>query len=113
MNTGQKLLGVIKKVNDYDMVVSLPNHLTGFVSVDQVSKNFSESFEAFSAAVESGETDPKVSLTIPCVLWVLNVVFGFLGSDSCSRSSLQGGSVGGLQYLERRIQKVWSQSETN
>lgn len=37
-----QLMGVIKQVNSYDLVVSLPNHLTGFVPVDAISLSLKE-----------------------------------------------------------------------
>lgn len=42
---------MIKAVNDFDMVISLPNHLTGFVSCERVSS----SMVARLAAVTSGD----------------------------------------------------------
>ena len=44
---------MLKQVNDFDVVVSLPNHLTGFVSLDQVSENFAKQFEAAAASEDS------------------------------------------------------------
>lgn len=46
---GQRLLGVVKEVNDYDVVVSLPSHLTGFVSLERVSQFLAGRFEAASS----------------------------------------------------------------
>lgn len=42
------MLGVIKTVNDFDLVVSLPNQLTGFVSCDRISTHLTARFAAFS-----------------------------------------------------------------
>lgn len=49
-------------MNDFDLVVSLPSHLTGFVSFEQVSANFSERFE--SAAAEDADDSAKVNKEI-------------------------------------------------
>jgi hypothetical protein len=60
------VLGVIKQVNDFDLVVSLPSHLTGFVSFEQVSQHFAERFEAAAEAVESDSTVVIYNLICIC-----------------------------------------------
>ena len=40
LQVGQLLLGVIKKVSDEELIVSLPNYLTGFVKAKDVSETF-------------------------------------------------------------------------
>ncbi|NXK86859.1 RRP5 protein, partial [Formicarius rufipectus] len=46
------LLGCIKEVNDYDMVISLPNGLSGFVPITQISDAYSK---LLSKQVAQGE----------------------------------------------------------
>lgn len=41
MQVGTILLGRIKQVNELDLAVSLPNHLTGFVRIDSISEGLS------------------------------------------------------------------------
>jgi len=48
LSVGQQLLGVVKTVNDFDLVVSLPNHLTGFVTCDRVSEQLSQRIKDIS-----------------------------------------------------------------
>lgn len=49
---GMLLLGCIKEVSDYELVVSLPNGLTGFVPVTQISDTYSK---MLSKQVAQGE----------------------------------------------------------
>lgn len=49
---GMLLLGCIKEVSDYELVVSLPNGLSGFVPVTQISDAYSK---MLSEEVAQGE----------------------------------------------------------
>src|ERR1700738_3525667 len=40
LHVGQLLFGVIKKVNDDELIVSLPNYFIGFVRIKDVSETF-------------------------------------------------------------------------
>ncbi len=47
MSPGQHVLAVVKAVNDFDLALSLPNHLTGFVACDKVSTALAATFSAY------------------------------------------------------------------
>jgi rRNA biogenesis protein RRP5 len=57
LSIGMTLLGSIKEVNDLDIVMSLPNQLTGFVSITEISAVISNKVE--SAAADSGSEDEE------------------------------------------------------
>ena len=42
---GMTLVGLIKEINDLDMSVSLPNQLTGFVSITDITSKMTELVE--------------------------------------------------------------------
>lgn len=56
LRVGQQLVGVVKKVNDFDMVISLPNQLTGFVACDRVSEPLATAFAALTNTGSSAST---------------------------------------------------------
>lgn len=53
LQVGQQVVGAIKTVNDFDMVVSLPNQLTGFVACDRISEPLAAAFAALSGGAET------------------------------------------------------------
>ncbi|KAJ3098421.1 hypothetical protein HDU97_004005 [Phlyctochytrium planicorne] len=75
LKAGVKMLGVIREVNDLDAVVSLPNQLTGFISITEVSTKVTSLVEQ-AAAGEDGSEEDIPSLTkllyvgqlIPCTI---------------------------------------------
>lgn len=69
-------------------MVSLPNHLTGFVAVDEVSQDFGRRFEAFSAAVEANET-PETNVP------VLNAVYEEGQLVACCIAAVESKRTGG------------------
>jgi rRNA biogenesis protein RRP5 len=44
------LLGCIKEINDLDLCISLPNQLTGFVSITDITRLITEKVEAIAEA---------------------------------------------------------------
>ncbi|CAH3149742.1 unnamed protein product, partial [Porites evermanni] len=50
---GMKVLGAIKEVNEYDMVISLPNGLSGFVHITHINEKITEKLKE---ELEAGET---------------------------------------------------------
>ena len=44
------LLGCIKEINDLDLCISLPNQLTGFVSITEITRLITEKVEAIAEA---------------------------------------------------------------
>ncbi|KAI9106108.1 hypothetical protein DFS34DRAFT_47062 [Phlyctochytrium arcticum] len=58
LNVGMSLLGCIKEVNDLDLAISLPDQLTGYVSITEISDEISALVEkAANAGDESGDED--------------------------------------------------------
>lgn len=57
------MFGVVKQVNDFELVVSLPNHLTAYVSCNRVSKHLDALFTAYTSSddSESVPAPPKLS----------------------------------------------------
>ncbi|KAH9270947.1 hypothetical protein BASA83_006903 [Batrachochytrium salamandrivorans] len=54
LNVGMCMIGVIREINSLDLAVSLPNQLTGFVSLTEISEYISNQVEA---AVDSDDED--------------------------------------------------------
>lgn len=48
-----KVLGAVKEVNEYDMVISLPNGLSGFVHITHINEKITEKLKE---ELEAGET---------------------------------------------------------
>lgn len=63
LQVGQTIIGVIKTVNDFDLVLSLPNHLTGFVACDRTSVALGDLFAqaASSAKYEKSQSEVDTS----------------------------------------------------
>lgn len=63
---GMLLLGCVKEVSDYELVVSLPSGLLGFVPVTQISDAYSKLLSKQVAQGELVEVRPwTVSVTVP------------------------------------------------
>ncbi|KAJ7376224.1 hypothetical protein OS493_036047 [Desmophyllum pertusum] len=55
---GMKLLGAIREVNEYDMAISLPNGLSGFVHITHINETITERLkEVLQQADDSKETE--------------------------------------------------------
>lgn len=67
---GMLLLGCIKEVSDFELVISLPNGLTGFVPVTQISDAYSK---MLSKQVAQGEL-LEVRLWVRAVICVREVL---------------------------------------
>ncbi|TPX37608.1 hypothetical protein SmJEL517_g00637 [Synchytrium microbalum] len=65
LNVNMCLLGVIREINDLDLVLSLPDQLTGFVSITEISKVVTAAVESAAAVGDDEENDadliPKLS----------------------------------------------------
>ncbi|KAJ3043804.1 Protein RRP5 [Rhizophlyctis rosea] len=59
INIGMTLLGCIKEINDLDLAVSLPNQLTGYVSITEISDHISAQVEK-AANDEDEDEDAEV-----------------------------------------------------
>lgn len=57
LSTGQLLLGAIREITDIDLVVSLPNQLTGYVSITEVSPLLSALLERAAQSDNDSTTD--------------------------------------------------------
>ena len=69
---GMLLLGCIKEVSDYELVISLPNGLSGFVPVTQISDAYSNMLSKQVAQGELLEVRPWTG-TVICA-WELGSV---------------------------------------
>lgn len=55
-----KLLGAIREVNEYDMAISLPNGLSGFVHITHINETITERLkEVLQQADDSKETEVR------------------------------------------------------
>jgi len=81
---GMLLLGCIKEVSDYELVISLPNGLTGFVPVTQISDAYSK---LLSKQVDQGEL-LEVRPWIGAVFWAWELGSVKNTSESTLRSCL-------------------------
>ena len=67
-----KVLGAIREVNEFDMVVSLPNGLSGFVHITHINDKITERLKEELQADESNDTEVrKMSI---CNQLIFNVV---------------------------------------
>ena len=51
-----KVLGAIREVNEYDMAISLPNGLGGFVHITNINEKITERLKNILEVDESGNT---------------------------------------------------------
>lgn len=59
-----KILGAIREVNEYDMAISLPNGLSGFVHITHVNEKVTERLKEMLQADDSDskETEARYKL---------------------------------------------------
>jgi rRNA biogenesis protein RRP5 len=57
-----QFLGCIKEINEFDVVVSLPNNLKGFIKATEISDNLTKMVEAELASNKSDNDDDESSL---------------------------------------------------
>ena len=80
VNEGMLLLGVIKEVRDAEALVSLPNNLTGWVEVGEVSDELSElietALEEEDAEVPALEDYLRIGMPVRCVVLSTAIVSG-------------------------------------
>src|SRR5690606_19353255 len=56
---GTLVLACVEKINKTDIAVSLPNSLTGYIPITQISEKISAKLEALAAESESDEEEDK------------------------------------------------------
>ena len=54
-----KILGAIREVNEYDMAISLPNGLSGFVHITHVNEKFTERLKEMLQADDSDSKETE------------------------------------------------------
>ena len=54
---GMTLLGVVKDVHDLELIISLPNNLTGAVSIAEISSNLKQRVESVAAKEDESDDD--------------------------------------------------------
>ncbi|KAI9206531.1 uncharacterized protein BJ171DRAFT_422163 [Polychytrium aggregatum] len=59
ISVGMTIMGCIKEINELDMVVSLPNQLSGFVSITEVSSVFASNIEKATLDDKDDEDEGK------------------------------------------------------
>ncbi|TPX57347.1 hypothetical protein CcCBS67573_g09266, partial [Chytriomyces confervae] len=64
LNPGFTLLGVIKEINDLELIVSLPNQMTGAVSITEISQEITDLVERV-AANEDGDDEAEQESSLP------------------------------------------------
>ena len=70
---GMKVLGAIREVNEFDMVISLPNGLSGFVHITHINDKITERLkEELQADNESKDTEVR-KISICCQL-IFNII---------------------------------------
>jgi len=57
-----KVLGAIREVNEYDMVISLPNGLSGFVHITHINEKITERLKEELQADDSEDTEVRLNL---------------------------------------------------
>ncbi|KAJ3326789.1 Protein RRP5, partial [Blyttiomyces sp. JEL0837] len=57
LTIGMTLLGVVREINDLDLVLSLPNQLTGYVSITEISDEITAMVERAAGANDDDEED--------------------------------------------------------
>ena len=56
------MLGAIREVNEYDMVISLPNGLSGFVHITHINEKITERLKEELQADDSEDTEVRLNL---------------------------------------------------
>ncbi|OZJ06201.1 hypothetical protein BZG36_00854, partial [Bifiguratus adelaidae] len=59
LTVGTTILGCISSIHDLDMAVSLPNHLTGYVAITEISDKISKLVEKAAAADEDEDMEDE------------------------------------------------------
>ena len=67
-----KVLGAIREVNEFDMVVNLPNRLSGFVHITHINDKITDRLKEELQADESNDT--KVRKMSICSQLIFNIV---------------------------------------
>ena len=62
-----KILGAIREVNEYDMAVSLPNGLSGFVHITHVNEKITERLKEMLQADDADSKETEVRYTLEVV----------------------------------------------
>ncbi|KAJ3219810.1 Protein RRP5, partial [Clydaea vesicula] len=60
LSVGMTLLGVVKEINDLDLVISLPNQLTGFVAITEISDFITEKVENAAKIEEEEDLEDSI-----------------------------------------------------
>ena len=58
-----KVLGAIREVNEYDMAISLPNGLSGFVHITHINEKITERLKEVLQADDSDSKDAEARST--------------------------------------------------
>lgn len=59
-----KVLGAIKEVNEYDLVISLPNGLNGFVHITHINEKVTEKLKEELQADDGSDNEVRQHITL-------------------------------------------------
>lgn len=62
-----KILGAIREVNEYDMAISLPNGLSGFVHITHVNEKITERLKEVLQADDADSREAEVRYNLEVV----------------------------------------------
>lgn len=65
---GMRLLGVVKEIHDIELLISLPNNLTGCVPITDISSTLSQKAEQVNMEVDGEDSEDEVR-----VLFSINI----------------------------------------
>ncbi|KAJ3175830.1 rRNA biogenesis protein rrp5 [Geranomyces variabilis] len=82
LNVGMTMIGVIKEINDLDVAISLPDQLTGYVSITEISDYVTQQVE--KAAGEDDDSDAE-DVSVP----ELQELFTVGQTVSCAITALE------------------------
>jgi rRNA biogenesis protein RRP5 len=89
---GMCFLGVVKKIGELDLEIALPNQLTGYVSITEISDIVSQQVESVAQDDSDGAELPELSLMFqmgqPLVCAVVSIETHVKGSDSKKKIEL-------------------------
>ncbi|CAM0137852.1 rRNA biogenesis protein rrp5 [Umbelopsis sp. WA50703] len=90
LNVGMTMLGCISKINDLNLVVSLPHQLVGSVAITEISEPITKAVEAVAQAEEEDEEGvlPDLANLFKVGQWVRCCIIQLSGSDEQQGVSL-------------------------
>ncbi|KAG5519000.1 hypothetical protein PMAC_002531 [Pneumocystis sp. 'macacae'] len=104
---GTIILGQIQQINEFEIVVALPNNLLGYVSIENISKAFSSRFK------KSIEDNPDNILSLEIMFHKRQWVRAYVISTSATQSSEVGLSMSSKDKQKKKIELSLDPTYTN